>query len=452
MLEEAIQAIKSGDKQKGKRLLVKILRQDSRNEMAWLWLSAVVDSNERSNYCLKRVLALNPNNQSAQMGLIHLGKDQYRLKPTAEKPLLIGLLVDVSLSMSDSIQNRRGRTLNRLRSFQESLDDLIVRAKELSREGSSEKVAPLVKLFAYGFGFGGLSSLFFGGNGPSVRDLLLISEKTSSTVTIDKLANNWSHFRKHFELMSKQMFGTTPMKEAFQIVQKRLRQERKNNKYTGQPVLFVLSDGEPDNPNITAHIIRDIAEQLKSDEILIISCYVTGEDFIESRRLYGSSLEKWPFGAQLMFDCASEVPINSPFHSYLLEYNWIIEPHARLFTQINQSEILSEFMNLVLSPLVKDEPLLLKSLDETKSYHLSNIRLLLTEGFTDEELRRLCYDIPSFRSVYNQLAQNTGKSQIVDLLIEHANRKLQLDVLLALAKEYNPDRYQKHQPYYEIII
>ncbi len=78
-------------------------------------------------------------------------------------------------------------------------------------------------------------------------------------------------------------------------------------------------------------------------------------------------------------------------------------------------------------------------------YILRNIRALLTEGFTDDELRRLCYDVPDFRPVYNELARDTGKAKIIDRLIEHAEQKLLLNKLLALAKEINPAQYEKHQ-------
>jgi hypothetical protein len=83
----------------------------------------------------------------------------------------------------------------------------------------------------------------------------------------------------------------------------------------------------------------------------------------------------------------------------------------------------------------------------TKQYHLRNIRNLLTEGFTDEELRRFCYDMPEFRPVYDQLAQTSGKTEIIDRLIEYADRKLQVELLLALAKEQNPARYEEYRPY-----
>ena len=43
-----------------------------------------------------------------------------------------------------------------------------------------------------------------------------------------------------------------------------------------------------------------------------------------------------------------------------------------------------------------------------EGYYLKNIRILLNKGFSDEELRHLCYDVPDFRPVYDELAQNTG--------------------------------------------
>jgi hypothetical protein len=80
-------------------------------------------------------------------------------------------------------------------------------------------------------------------------------------------------------------------------------------------------------------------------------------------------------------------------------------------------------------------------------YNLKNIRALLIEGFSDSELRRFCYDIPEFRPVYHELAQYSGKADIVDKLIEYAERQGLMDSLLAWAKESNPTRYKTHQPY-----
>jgi hypothetical protein len=83
-------------------------------------------------------------------------------------------------------------------------------------------------------------------------------------------------------------------------------------------------------------------------------------------------------------------------------------------------------------------------------YNLSNIRQLLTKGFSDMELRSFCFDQPEFQGVYDQLAQDTGKEEIVSLIIEHADQHLLFDLLLAWAREGNPTRYARHQPYINI--
>src|SRR6185503_21076397 len=54
----------------------------------------------------------------------------------------------------------------------------------------------------------------------------------------------------------------------------------------------------------------------------------------------------------------------------------------------------------------------------------------------------------SFRPVYDQLAEDTGKAKIIDRLVEYAGQKLLFESLLALAKERNPARYETHQPYH----
>jgi hypothetical protein len=81
------------------------------------------------------------------------------------------------------------------------------------------------------------------------------------------------------------------------------------------------------------------------------------------------------------------------------------------------------------------------------NYRLPNIRALLTAGFTVKELRRFCYDTPEFRAVYDQLAANTGKAELIDRLLEHAERKDLLDILLAWAEAESPAKYAQHQPY-----
>ena len=72
ILQQAIALIKSGDKAGGKRLLGEALREDPRSETAWLWMSGVVETDPQRKDCLERILAINPNNPQAQMGLAKL--------------------------------------------------------------------------------------------------------------------------------------------------------------------------------------------------------------------------------------------------------------------------------------------------------------------------------------------------------------------------------------------
>ncbi len=268
--------------------------------------------------------------------------------PTKDKPLLIGLLVDVSASMMSSINNNQGHNVNRLQSFRSSFEELVSKAHGLSQEEASKQVTPLMKLFAFGFGFGNPLSFLFGSS-PKVRDLLAIPGKTSTTITIDELSRDWGIYRNHVEGLVTQMFGDTPMYEALQIAKQRLQDEMHSNAHWGQPVLFVLSDGSPTDSSDDN--VLQISNEIKSNGILIISCFVTDEDVTEPRRIYGKYSPSWSAAAQLMFNCASEIPNNSPFHAYLSEYKWMVEDSGKLFTQVNQSEVLTEFMNMVVSPL-----------------------------------------------------------------------------------------------------
>ncbi|MBE7554799.1 MAG: hypothetical protein HS126_27420 [Anaerolineales bacterium] len=83
----------------------------------------------------------------------------------------------------------------------------------------------------------------------------------------------------------------------------------------------------------------------------------------------------------------------------------------------------------------------------TPSYDSGKIRILLTEGFSAEELHALAFDEPGFKPVFHQLASNSGKAEIISRLLEHAERTRQLEQLLELAKSSNPAQYARYEPY-----
>ncbi len=69
-------------------------------------------------------------------------------------------------------------------------------------------------------------------------------------------------------------------------------------------------------------------------------------------------------------------------------------------------------------------------------------------GFNGTELRQLCFDEPEFRPLRDQLLDRASKVEIIDWLLEYAERKLLLESLLVWADKNNPAMYKKHKPYH----
>ena len=69
LLRAGIAAMKAGNKQEGRQLLATVVEQDPNSEEAWLWLAATALSPRDSLACLKRVLAINPQNTKAAAGM-----------------------------------------------------------------------------------------------------------------------------------------------------------------------------------------------------------------------------------------------------------------------------------------------------------------------------------------------------------------------------------------------
>jgi len=68
-LEQAIRAYKSGEKQKAQKLLARLVKAEPNNEDAWLLLAGCIEDDKQKQYCLKRVLKINPNNARAKQAL-----------------------------------------------------------------------------------------------------------------------------------------------------------------------------------------------------------------------------------------------------------------------------------------------------------------------------------------------------------------------------------------------
>ncbi|MCA9911742.1 MAG: hypothetical protein KC496_00270, partial [Anaerolineae bacterium] len=85
MIRAGVEAYKKGNKPEARALLERAIEIDDRNEMAWLWLSAVVSTQEDQRVCLENVLVINPDNDRARQGLRSLGVDPDTVAPAASE-------------------------------------------------------------------------------------------------------------------------------------------------------------------------------------------------------------------------------------------------------------------------------------------------------------------------------------------------------------------------------
>lgn len=73
IFQDAVDALRRGDKPRAKELLTLLLKTDQNNPTYWIWLSAAVDNAKERTYCLQTALKLDPENGTAKRGLILLG-------------------------------------------------------------------------------------------------------------------------------------------------------------------------------------------------------------------------------------------------------------------------------------------------------------------------------------------------------------------------------------------
>ncbi|MDQ7025126.1 MAG: hypothetical protein Q9P01_08395 [Anaerolineae bacterium] len=75
MIRAGVEAYQADDKAKARQMLEKAIEIDEQSEMAWLWLSVVVESKEDQQIALENVLVINPANERAKQGLKSMGID-----------------------------------------------------------------------------------------------------------------------------------------------------------------------------------------------------------------------------------------------------------------------------------------------------------------------------------------------------------------------------------------
>lgn len=73
-LKQAVAAIKAGDRQTGRKILLQLVDENPNDEQAWLWLTKTTDTATEQQAYLNKVLAINPNNEVAKKALATVQK------------------------------------------------------------------------------------------------------------------------------------------------------------------------------------------------------------------------------------------------------------------------------------------------------------------------------------------------------------------------------------------
>lgn len=87
LLQKGIQAAKAKQLDEARKLLSQVVKLEPRNEVAWLWLSGVIQDNKLRVRCLENVLAINPDNAVAQKGLQALKQIEPNIIPLPEEKI-----------------------------------------------------------------------------------------------------------------------------------------------------------------------------------------------------------------------------------------------------------------------------------------------------------------------------------------------------------------------------
>lgn len=68
-------------RQQARKILTRVIKLDDKNISAWLWLSAVVETNPERRKCFEKILSLDPHHKTAQNGLARLSKQRDKRPP-----------------------------------------------------------------------------------------------------------------------------------------------------------------------------------------------------------------------------------------------------------------------------------------------------------------------------------------------------------------------------------
>lgn len=289
-----------------------------------------------------------------------------------DSPLLVGLVIDVSRSSLSTMSKLPAASGMSPRRINDALNLVAEKSIAFCKTPEADDVLPLLSLFALGYGFGSMRRTFSSvlkQIGVKVRTLVpelipadpvrdLFAETASKeslpfTPNVTDLNAHWTNYRQSVEAQFMDVgLGQSILYDALVTAYDRIHHELVQPYYK-YPILIIVSNGHLDNAS--EEDLARIVGELKHLNVQIISLYVGEKTITKSKCLHAISVKAWPREALRMFNIASKVDTEIDVLASILnmakEKEWDIPEDARLFLQLNHSDMLEEVINIILNPV-----------------------------------------------------------------------------------------------------
>ena len=156
------------------------------------------------------------------------------------------------------------------------------------------------------------------------------------------------------DLFENIIYGKTPLysscKKAFEIFE---------NNDSKNKILFIISDGLLTDTNNIILPQNEIRQKINQLEIITICIYLNSSSKLNNKTFYNEIQPNFESGAKFLFDISSELNYHNSIIKFFIKKNWNIPLNGvcNLFVEINNSEDLNQFINLVNEALNYNEPL-----------------------------------------------------------------------------------------------
>ena len=141
------------------------------------------------------------------------------------------------------------------------------------------------------------------------------------------------------------IYGTTPL---YQAIEKAIQlfEKKASNFHSAQKLLFIVSDGDATDENVSDPARKDRAvSKLTTAGVTVVSCFITKSFQIEPKRLFSKMKPDWDRGAKFLFSLSSKVSTQSLPRTMFVKRDWTIDitnNETHLFLQVNHPEHLRE--------------------------------------------------------------------------------------------------------------